>query len=517
LLEEKVYREIEDVVGMEYISSEPAVLDGYAWQPFHNPGPHLWIPRPEAVVLPASTAEVQAVVRICNEHKVKFKALSTGWGGHSGPGSEGVIQLDLRRMDRILEIDEDNMFAVVEPYVNCAQVQAEVMRRGLNLHIIGAGCGTSPLASCTSHIGMGWSGIYMGFNGRNLLGTEWVLPSGELLRLGSIGSGDSWFSGDGPGPSLRGIMRGWAGADGGLGVFTRIAVKLFNWPGPPEVPVEPRAYDAEAEVPEHSCAYMCYFPSYSRWAEAAYKIGEAEIGYIMCKNAIGLTLLSFTPRMMRHISGKDSLKSALSALQHTFQFLIAADSQEEFDYQEGCLKQIISECEGVLIDLRNMPAFHSVFWWGLVRAHLPPVIFRSGGNFFTAFGCDESIDVTMKQAEHGERIKQEYISRGLFLDDLGDNAWGGIYENGLFNHQEELAVFDSRNPEQFRALRDFAQDCADASIVNHLGGLGFAFFTGSKAHEQFGPEVSNYHLWQRGVKRMLDADDLSDSTYYIKP
>ncbi|WP_458011047.1 FAD-binding oxidoreductase [Candidatus Solincola sp.] len=187
-----------------------------------------WCPhRPAAVVLPGSTAEVQAVVRICLEHGLRLKAMSTGWGIWNMVSGEDVVQVDLRRMDRILEIDERNMYAVVEPYVSCAQLQAETMKRGLNCYIIGAGAGTSPLASATSLCGYGWSGLTTGYSARNLLGVEWVLPDGEVLRLGSHGSGLGWFSGDGPGPSLRGVARGFIGNCGSLGIFTACAVKPF--------------------------------------------------------------------------------------------------------------------------------------------------------------------------------------------------------------------------------------------------------------------------------------------------
>jgi FAD/FMN-containing dehydrogenase len=136
---ESAYQELADVLGPENVSVEPAVLDGYAWQPSFNTDPEIWLPRPAAVVLPSSTEEVQDVVRICNRHGLKFKAFSTGWGAHAGPAQEGVVQIDLRRMDRILEIDERNMYAVVEPYVSGAQLQAEAMKRGLNTHTSGRG------------------------------------------------------------------------------------------------------------------------------------------------------------------------------------------------------------------------------------------------------------------------------------------------------------------------------------------------------------------------------------------
>ncbi|MFW6113984.1 MAG: FAD-binding oxidoreductase, partial [Actinomycetota bacterium] len=150
LITDEAYRELEGAVGPENASREPAVLDGYAWQPMINDDPAKWVKCPVAVVLPASTEEVQEVVRVCNRHGLRFKAFATGWGIYSGPTYDNVVQIELRRMNRILEIDERNMYAVVEPYVSGAQLQAEAMKVGLNTHIIGAGPVCSPLASATS-------------------------------------------------------------------------------------------------------------------------------------------------------------------------------------------------------------------------------------------------------------------------------------------------------------------------------------------------------------------------------
>ena len=131
LLTDEAYGDLENAVGPENISREPAMMDGYAWQTLMNEAPMEWLPRPEAVVLPASTEEVQAVVKACNRHGLKFKAISTGWGGHASPGSEGVVTIDLRRMDRILEIDEKNMYAWWNP-TSRRRSSAEAMSRGLH-------------------------------------------------------------------------------------------------------------------------------------------------------------------------------------------------------------------------------------------------------------------------------------------------------------------------------------------------------------------------------------------------
>lgn len=511
MMTDDTYGEMESVVGEENVSREPAILDSYAFQSFHRTEPGSWVHRPVAVVLPGTTGEVQQIVKICNRNKVSYKAHSTGWGAHSGPGKEGVLQIDLRRMDRVLEIDEENMYVVVEPYAICAQVQAELMKHGLNLHIIGAGSSTSPLAACTSHMGMGWSGVSMGYSGRSVLGVEWVLPDGELLRLGSLGSGSGWFCGDGPGPSLRGIMRGWAGYDGGLGVFTGAAIKTFNWPGPPEPEVEGLLFDAKTEVPDNFKVYMCFFPDYERWADAYYKIGEAEITYIMAKNPIGAALWAFAPHLARKIADMPALKTALKAAQHGCQLMVAANSTGDLEYQEKTLRKIIDETEGVLLEA--FPPFESMIWWSMVRVSIIQAIFRPGGNFFVGFGGDESVDNTVLQAKFGEKIKQDFIDKGLIYDDLADVMWGGLYEQGLFNHQEEVMIFNARDPRQAKAPEEFAKACARTAVEEHLGGIGFALFGGEKMHDLFSPVTSDYYQWEKKIKETWDPDDLSNQTF----
>ena len=129
----EAYKMFESILGPENVSQDPGVLDSYTYQWMGEMtgddvtrfGPF----RPACVALPSTT----------------------GWGLYSSPGREGVVQLDLRRMNRLIEINEKDMYAVVEPYVIWAQLQVEAMRKGLNCVTIGAGSGTSALANCTSH------------------------------------------------------------------------------------------------------------------------------------------------------------------------------------------------------------------------------------------------------------------------------------------------------------------------------------------------------------------------------
>ena len=147
------------------------------------------------------TAAVYAFEHVLKSAKptaYKRAAPCTGWTGKFAAGS---LYLDLRRMNRIVEINEQNMYAVVEPYVITAQLQAELMKRGLHMNVKGAG------ANCTAMLrGHGHLDQSMGADDRNHLAVEWVTPDGEVVQLGSLGSTGEWFSGDGPGPSLRSLI-----------------------------------------------------------------------------------------------------------------------------------------------------------------------------------------------------------------------------------------------------------------------------------------------------------------------
>src|SRR4030042_310284 len=284
-LSREVYREFEDVVGPENISDDPAVLDSYSYNMSHTSlhmGPlyGVYTPRGDAVLLPGCTEEVQSIVKLCNKYKMHLKASSTFWGAMGFPSDENTIQLDMRRMDRILEIDEKNMFAVVEPHVIGANLQAEAMKRGLYAHVHGPGSSCSCLASATSYGGMGPDGIFSGVGVENMLGVEWVMPNGEIARTGSLGSGLGWFYGEGPGPGTRTIVRGAYGGKGGFGVFTKCALKLSPWPGPTLIPVVGTVPAYRAALSDQFKAYTLCFPTWQAFADTACKIWDAGIGYV---------------------------------------------------------------------------------------------------------------------------------------------------------------------------------------------------------------------------------------------
>ena len=223
-------------------------------------------PCPRPSCCPAAPSEVQKIVRICNKYGIKFKASTTFWSAMGYIDSDYAIQLDMRRM-RSIEIDERNMCAIIEPYAIGAVVQAEAMKVGLTMNVPGVGCSSSPLASTAGWVGFGPTSISMGCASENMLGAEWVLPDGEVVRTGSLGAGSGWFCGEGPGPSTRGILRGFQGSTGSLGVCTRMAIRLHPWPGPTYIPSRGMTPAYKADLPDNFKAYTLCFQTWDDYAK----------------------------------------------------------------------------------------------------------------------------------------------------------------------------------------------------------------------------------------------------------
>lgn len=517
MLQREVYKALVEIAGNDYITEEPAILDTYAYQwcteiekAAKGEEPSRFGQRPEAVVLPASTNEVQAIVKLCNKFGIRFKAHSTGFGVWGAVSSPGTIQIDLRRMNRIIEINEKNMYAVIEPYVTNAQLQSELIKKGLNHHAQGAGPQTSPMASHTSMVGPGFTSASTGFSGRNVLAVEWVLPTGEILKLGSLNCGEEWFSGDGPGPSLRGIMRGFAGAFGGLGVFTKCAIKLYPWPGAKEWKVSGVIPDYQFEVPPYWKMYILNFPDWDSFEKAYYRIGEAEVSMIAMSSSVeGLaTMFSNTREETIAKIFSDLMKKA----QRYFVLLVAAHTKREFDYRTRLVTEITKEMGGVDLVEKGVVKPSSISYAEAVRNMFGSHAFRFTSCFQSTHGGMDTISLAVNIAKVNKDIKLKYIKKDLIGDDRGEGMWNTLFEQGHFAHMEMPTIYDPSSPESCKGYEDYWAECNDADIENSLG-IPF-FIVGDKMHDRFGPTCSNYQIWLRRIKAAFDPNGVSDAGHY---
>jgi glycolate oxidase len=511
------YQALEDVVGSEYITEEPAILDGYCFvwgnDVIFNDN---FSPRPHAVILPGSTEEVQAIVKVCNRYGIKFKAHSTGFVSAAFSSWDGFLSIDLRRMNRILEIDERNMYAVVEPYVSSCELIIETIKKGLRCYTP-AGPSTSIVASATSFCGLSAAQISAGFGGRTPLGVEWVLPDGEILRLGSVGTGAGWFTGDGPGPSLRGVMRGFSGACGAMGVITKVAIKLVPWYGPSKIEAKGKPPSYEAEIPDNFRVYTITFPSRDQLLEALYLVNEESIAYACSRRgpfAMASGMTGSNKEMQELWEGGYFQEKCA----HSLSLVIDSSSPRELEYREECLQKILEKTEGEIFpdDSRGQNArfAHAFAGHGGVKG-----AFRGTGAFMTGGNVDEALKALKKGNELAYELKDKLAKEGKLLDDA-DPTWVIGYEDTPFGVHEELVVrYDPADPESIKAAGEYAS-LADKIWVEKnidIGGFGGSNSFGGAAHEISGPKCLNYHIWMRKIKNAFDPNLVGEFSFYVRP
>jgi len=514
-LSKEIYRELEDIVGPENLSDDLAILDIYAFQRLSSRKGEKkrirYFPRPETMVLPGSTKEVQAIIKLCNRRGIQCKASSTGYGSTNSCGGPGVVILDMRRMDRIVDIDAKNMIVIVEPYVTFAQVQAEVMKRGLGCHVVGAGSQVSMLASHTSVVGNNTQCISQGHSARNIFGAEWVTPTGEIVEIGAPGSGAGWFSGDGPGPSLRGIIRGAVGANGALGVFTKCAVHLHPWPGPAELEVKGVSPDYEAVIPPNFDYHVCEFPTWEQFADATYKIGEAGIAYAFHKTGgPGSHGLCITGSNDEYYEKK--IKGELDVPKISFSLVLAAFSSNEFAYQEKVLKTILEETGGKICPLGEEPLWKKRDFLTMIKAcFIPRLAFRATGTFDVdgILGID-SVDHCALGLKIDEEHRNKYAARGTIMDDGTLNSWGAPYEGSHLGLVECGHSFSSIDEVSIDGAGDMIREGIGICIKTPIA-LGWSFY----GAEVVGQLCCNFQNWMKKIKIAFDPNVVCDTTYYI--
>ncbi len=207
--------ELERIVGRENVRSKPVDLAVYGYDAGLATG------RPRAVVFVQSTEQVAQVVKALYGAGVPYLARGAGTNlsGGTVPPDGGVV-IEMARMNRILEIDLENQQALVEPGVFNLALQNALAPHGYYYAPDPASQKVSTLGGNVKENSGGPHCLKYGVTSNHVLGLEVVLPSGEVVWLGGRAP-------DTPGPDLVGLF---VGAEGTLGVATKILVRIMRVP-----------------------------------------------------------------------------------------------------------------------------------------------------------------------------------------------------------------------------------------------------------------------------------------------
>jgi glycolate oxidase len=235
---DQVRRELEACVGPDGVVSDPDELLAY-----ESDGLTLFRALAEFVVLPRSTEQVAAVVRLANREGLPFVARGAGTGLSGGClPSEGGIVISLMRMNRVLEVDYENQVAVVEPGVVNLHLSWHVAPRGFHYAPDPSSQQACTIGGNIANNSGGPHTLKYGVTTNHVLGLEVVMPDGEVVWLGGR-------TRESPGYDLVGLF---VGSEGTFGIATKIVVRILRRPQAVKtvLAVFDRIDDASAAVSE---------------------------------------------------------------------------------------------------------------------------------------------------------------------------------------------------------------------------------------------------------------------------
>ncbi len=216
MLSEQIVSELKSIVGKNNVTTEKADRICYSYDATQKSF------LPDVVVHPGAAPEICDILKLANRERIPVfpRGAGSGFSGGSLPTRGGIV-LCTERLDRILEIDEDNLIATVEPGVVTEQFQKEVEKRGLFYPPDPASLKFSTLGGNVAECAGGPRCVKYGVTKDFILGLELVTPTGDIITTG--------------GPTMKGVVgydltKLLCGSEGTLGIITRIVIKLLPLP-----------------------------------------------------------------------------------------------------------------------------------------------------------------------------------------------------------------------------------------------------------------------------------------------
>ncbi|MHA1278091.1 MAG: FAD-binding oxidoreductase [Candidatus Helarchaeota archaeon] len=217
----KILEILEKIVGKNYVT------DRIEERSFYSSDSSAEKPSlSDYVVMPGSTMEIQKIVRLANQEKIPITPRTGGLtlSGLAIPYGGGIL-LDLKRMNKIIEINKNSMYAVIECGVTTGQLKTYLEENYPDLWfcIPHAPPAVGVIANANIY-GAGQISLEHGLSSDMVNGLEVVLPTGEILKTGSCALGKAWLTKYCL-PDFMGLFLGWFGV---TGIITKASIQL--WP-----------------------------------------------------------------------------------------------------------------------------------------------------------------------------------------------------------------------------------------------------------------------------------------------
>jgi glycolate oxidase subunit GlcD len=216
----EIVAELRRIVGERYVLyGDPEKLEPFSHDEI--PDPH-YAHMPEAVVRPDTAEQVSEILKLANRESIPVtpRGAGSGLSGGAVPIHGGIVLL-VDRMNRVLDVDRDNMMITVEPGVVTSEINEVLQPHGLFYAGYPMSLETCYIGGNVAENAGGGKAVKYGVTARYVVGLEVVTPTGQIVRLGGK------LVKDVTGYNLIQLM---VGSEGTLGVFTKITLKLLPTP-----------------------------------------------------------------------------------------------------------------------------------------------------------------------------------------------------------------------------------------------------------------------------------------------
>ncbi len=450
---------------------------------------------PGFVALPESTEQVQGVLRICNRHKISVVPINTGSNmcGVCVPNWADSLVMDLKRLNRILEIDEKNMTATIQSHVTIARLQADTMKMGL-------WNGGTPLAPSSVGLisnmmfnGIWQSALAYGPGTRSLSNMKIVLPNGDVINTGSKalpGAGNFWWSG--PGPCLKGIFE--FTHYGSLAIVTEATVKLHRWAA--EEWTQEEVYDRPT-VPKNHRIFFVEYPDFKTMEKGLYDIAHSGIGTHL--NAIPDAFNAFNTQTTQ-AKAEQTFDEGRWPKNMLYVVLAGISSERQLDYEEKVLRIVVEDTKGTFIEgelKEEMSTWHR----DCFRSGTSARMLRYGGYAVGRMNCSQIDTYEKIHNAHIDIIEKvpHYI-----LDEETPELY--VYDRGYNAIVETDNYYDQSSIEEITLAKKQTKD----AFITHTKEDKLGWYIHMEPLTTiFGPTVGpNFHLWLRKIKNIFDPNNI---------
>lgn len=445
-----VIARLRDIVGEENVLVDPEKVEPYGADAVKEKFP------PEAVVFPENTGQIADILKLANERlfPVTARGGGVGYTGGAVPIDGGIV-IGTDRMNRILEIDVDNLFVRCQPGITTYLLQQEVAKSGLLFPPDPASYKESYIGGNIAENAGGMRTPKYGVTKHSVLGLEVVTATGEIIRTGGKTVKNV------VGFDLTGLM---CGSEGMLGIITEATLRLLPMP------------EATATVRA----------SFSTMEQA-------------CK-----VLTKFTPEGLLPMAMEVVDRNCIGAIEENFAFglspdagailIVAVDgSTEEVGRTSLAIERILSENGGFDI-LRSKTKEEEELLWDVRRA-ISPSLMKYG-----TLKINEDVVVPRSRVPELVAKVEEIAKRhDIFVANFGHAGDGNIHVN---------FICDRESPDEIARARECVKETFALSVelggsISGEHGIGYV----KAAYLDMAIDESTLAV-MKGIKKVFDPNGI---------